>query len=151
MKVFRFMSNNEFNKFRNGDTLTNTTKFQGRTNSEGFCFLNFDEYKPEYACHFLHGAIGAFPMEKMFEAGICAVFEVDDKLLKQTYGKYLKPLTLEEYKKHKTRDMFTAKEYCTTTYNNKDFKLIKYTIPKWFDFSYEDWKWIENGTEKMEL
>lgn len=40
MKLYRYMSINEFLKLMSGEKLTNTNKFSmNRTDSEGFCFL----------------------------------------------------------------------------------------------------------------
>lgn len=82
MKVFRFMSKVEFEKYRNSFTLKNNKKHEGRTNSIGFCFLNLEEYKPEEAMHFLSG-IATFD--------VCAVFETNENL-NRTYGIYAKPI-----------------------------------------------------------
>lgn len=39
MKLYRYMSINEFLKLMSGEKLTNTNKFSmNRTDSEGFCF-----------------------------------------------------------------------------------------------------------------
>lgn len=52
MKVFRFMSKLEFEKYKNDITLINNKKHDGKTNSIGFCFLNIEEFTPEEAMHF---------------------------------------------------------------------------------------------------
>lgn len=144
MKVFRFMSKEEFEKYNKNITLKNNTKHDGKTNSVGFCFLNMEEYTPEEAIHFLSGVVS-------FD--VCAVFETEEKLNK-TYGIYAKPI---DPSGNIMEDMinlflgfnvrFTANEYCTTKYNNKTMKLIKYSEEIW-----EQWnpaeeqsklKWVE--------
>ena len=149
MKVFRFMSTEEFEKYRSGKKLKNKTNHKKqnhrKTTSIGFCFLSLDDFEPEYAYKFLTGIV---------TDEVCAVFEVDDeKKLKQSEARYNKPLTDEEDEKEMEKfnlkgdflDFFIsildvmkdlssngymmAKEYCCTKYNNKYFKLIKYAEP----------------------
>ena len=127
MKYFRFMSEEEFEKFKNGEELINEKVHQGRTNSVGFWFLNYEEYPPEQALHFLVG---------IANTEICAVFETK-RNLRKSIGIYAKPNEIKS-----NRDLladicmllygigikpFEVNEYCTTHYNNKDFKLVKYS------------------------
>jgi hypothetical protein len=146
MKIFRFMSNDEFQKFQAGEVLENTVHHQGKTNSVGFCFLNIKEFAPEKAMHFLSGIVS-------FD--ICAVFETEKKLQK-TYGIYAKPikstgnLRLDLMNLYmRLSDKFTANEYCTTKYDNKNFKLIKYSKNIWSQHEVckeqPELKWIENN------
>ena len=147
MKVFRFMSKKEFEKFQKGKILKNETIQKGKTSSVGFCFLDRDEYKPEEALHFLGGNV---------DIDICCVFETEDNLQK-SYGIY------RDYKKDNQRlaelekknflefliysfDIRTVpemkvKEYCTTSYSNKTFKLVQYAKPYYND---NNWEW-KNG------
>ena len=117
----------------NGQALVNVTSFKKeknkKTSSVGFCFLNIDDYTPEYAMHFLSGIVN-------FD--ICAIFDVDVKKLKKSEGGYAKPIKetgnyIEDLLNFLQRyeDNFIATEYCTNTYNNKDFKLIKYSENVW--------------------
>lgn len=142
MKVFRFMSNEEFQKYKCGSKLKNAKVHKGKTNSIGFCFLNLDEYKPEEAMHFLSGIVSY---------DICAVFETTKKLNK-TYGVYAKPLEFDEdiildliNLFNGWSEKFTATEYCCTSYSNKDFKLLKYSKNIWSQWDrFEDqhnFKW----------
>ena len=132
MKVFRFMSNYEFEQYRSGKTLINKKdhhqETKRRTNSIGFCFLDINDYKPEKALHFLSGIVN-------FD--ICAVFETD-KILNKTWGTYAKPIKsngnpLEDILRvlNGFNEQFTSTEYCITEYNNEDFKLIKYSQNIW--------------------
>lgn len=128
MKVFRFMSKLEFEKYKNDITLINNKRHDGKTNSIGFCFLNIEEFTPEEAMHFLSG-IATFD--------VCAVFETEEKLNK-TYGIYAKPIKstgnpFEDLLNLFSgfTDNFTANEYCVTEYSKKTMKLLKYSEEIW--------------------
>lgn len=117
MRIFRFMSKKEFDKLINGEKLINNTKHDGRTNSEGFCFMEGD---PELAFDFLSGVVSE---------DICVVFETE-KELKETYGIYADPYG-------SFFETITEDELCTNTYNKDDFKIIKMAIPD----IWEEWNW----------
>ena len=128
MIIFRFMSKNEFEKYRSGEILKNEKIHQGKTNSIGFCFFNIEDFKPERAMHFLSGVV---------TLDICAVFETSKKLNK-TMGTYAKlppssGSAIIDYIRimNGIIERFDATEYCTTMYNNKDFKLLKYSDDIW--------------------
>lgn len=116
MKLFRFMSKHEYYKYLTGDTLTNNKIHQGRTNSRGFCFLNCDEHNPNEAIHFLSGIVNL---------DICCIFETKRKL-KKTYGIYASTCKTIEDILNDSLGTQKIDEYCTTTYNNKNFKLLSY-------------------------
>lgn len=145
MKVFRFMSYEEFEKYKKGQVLVNNTKHTGKTNSVGFCFLDADEIDVKKALHFLSG-IASFD--------VCAVFETNKKLNK-TYGEYAKPI--KEYNKENPlesimdllthsadipENRMTINEYCTKKYSKADFRLIKYSENIW-----NQWNIIDNQKE----
>lgn len=135
MQVFRFMSKNEFKKYMDGENLYNNTKHKAKTNSTGFCFFNNYDFRPEFAWKFLKGAI--FP-------DICVVFEVNSSLLRKGYGIYSDPnKTLYELINFIPK-MIKVSEYCTGKYNNKTFKLVKYTTNN-LDFlkNYNNFEWRE--------
>lgn len=116
MKIFRFMSYKEFEKYMNGENLYNNTKHKAKTNSIGFCFFDINDFSPEFAWRFLKGAI--FP-------DICVVFEVDETLLRKGYGIYSDPnKTLYELMNFIPK-MIRVSEYCTENYNKEVFKLMK--------------------------
>lgn len=124
---------------KNGETLRNNKKHTCKTNSVGFCFLDMEDFDPKEALHFLSGVVS-------FD--VCAVFETD-KELNKTYGEYAEPIkptgSLAEDMFNliiNFSNTFTATEYCTTEYNNKDFKLIKYIENLW-----EQWQPREIQTE----
>lgn len=128
MKVFRFMSKIEFEKYRNGFTLKNNKRHDGRTNSVGFCFLSIEDFTPEETMHFLNG-IATFD--------VCAVFETKENLNK-TYGVYAKPIKstgnlMEDWIKLLCgfNDRFKANEYCITEYDKNKMRLIKYSEDIW--------------------
>ena len=144
MKVFRFMNQQEFDEFQKGTKLKNDNKHIGyKTTSVGFCFLNLEDFEPEYVIHFLSGMVGL---------DICAVFETDEKNLNKGRAFYHKP-----YENEPTEWDFLSTllgmdvikpmmvtEYSTTEYSNEKFKIVKYAKPKLFDFTYEKWDWKEN-------
>lgn len=135
MKIFRFMSYKEFEKYMNGENLYNNTKHKAKTNSIGFCFFDINDFSPEFAWRFLKGAI--FP-------DICVVFEVDETLLRKGYGIYSDPnKTLYELMNFIPK-MKRVSEYCTENYNKETFKLVKYTTNE-LDFlrNYKNFEWRE--------
>lgn len=137
MKVFRFMSKEEFEKFNNGEQLYNYKKhIENKTTSTGFCFFDLKDYKPHESIHFLNGIVN-------FD--ICAIFETNKDNLKERYGRYHKQNTL--LIPCIFPQVFYATEYCTIKYNNKDFKLIKYSEDIWKQWSIseeqKDFNWIE--------
>ena len=146
MKVFRFMSKEEFEKFNNGEILYNDTKHIAKTASIGFCFFNLKDYKPHEAVHFLSGLVS-------FD--ICAVFEVNKNKLEESWGIYHKPiepaltgnLFLDILNSLYSNEKFTATEYCTTKYSNKDFKLISFSTNIWEQYdkleNQKELKWNE--------
>lgn len=147
MKIFRFMSIEEFEKYLNNETLKNETVQGGKTNSIGFCFLNLEDHAPKDALHFLSGIVS-------FD--ICAVFEVDEKLLNKTWGVYASPIKkIEDDLAYLINifngfhETFKTPEYCTTTYNKKDFRLVKYTTNIWGQYDLQknqrELLWIDGG------
>lgn len=140
MKLFRFMSKKEFIKYMNGETLVNTTDHNRdnnkMTNSVGFCFFNYVNYKPEEMLHSVTG---------ITSISICCVFETQRKYVRKTMGRYMKTVDKEKM----LRKSFIADEYCTTEYSKERFKLIKYTSPDWFN--EDNWKWKEIQFEKHVL
>jgi hypothetical protein len=145
------MSADEFEKYKNGNKLINYKFHNGKTNSVGFCFVSCEDFSPEEAMHFLSGVVN-------FD--ICAIFEVDKKLLHKTYGIYAEPLkkfeenfSIEELINTLQGNGKTIKidEYCTTFYNKSAFKLIKYSQDIWNQWNpfemQKELKWEENNNE----
>lgn len=132
MQIFRFMSYDEFNKYRSGKVMRSkkdhSKKYGSKTSSKGFCFLDTEDFTPEQAMHFLSGIVS-------FD--VCAVFETDE-ILNKSFGIYaehiesdidlLKLLVLGIEKS------FKATEYCTTEYDKRRYKLLKYSKDIWKQF-----------------
>lgn len=138
MKLFRFMSKEEFNKYINGQTLTNITDHNKdnnqKTNSIGFCFFNYAQYKPEEMLHSLTGIVSL---------NICCIFETSRNNVKRTQGRYSRAINRNSF----LRETIIAHEYCTTEYSRGTFKLIKYAIPDWYE--WDNWKWEDNYGKKI--
>lgn len=131
MKLFRFMSNEEFKKYCKGEKMLNTTNHNKdnckKTNSIGFCFFNFAEYKPEEMLHSVFGIVSC---------NVCCIFETDRKNVRRTYGRYSQAINKDSLE----RKTIIAHEFCTTEYDKDTFKLLKYAIPDWFN--WDKWNWI---------
>lgn len=117
MQVMRFMSAVELEKFRAGELLENLTDHHmqngQKTESVGFCFLDYDEYDEQYAYHFLSGIVST---------EVVAIFEVPDEFvkgLKKGVGRFAQP-------GGKFHDSMNVTEYFTERYHNKALKLVKY-------------------------
>lgn len=121
MEIFRFMSKKEFDKLIKGEELKNNKKHEGRTGSKGFCFMKTEDNAPEYAYEFLTGVV---------DDDVCVVFETESALNK-SWGVYADPYG-------SFFSTITEDEYCTTTYNIEDFKIIKIAIP---EFNKDEWEW----------
>ena len=131
MKLFRFMSNEEFKKYCKGEKMLNTTNHNkdnyNKTSSIGFCFFNFAEYKPEEMLHSVFGIVSC---------NICCIFETDRKNVRRTYGRYSQAIN----KDSSQRRIIIAHEYCTTKYSKDNFRLLDWAIPDWFN--WDKWNWI---------
>ena len=134
MKLFRFMSKEEFIKYSNGIELVNEVDHSKdrdkKTNSIGFCFFNFAHYKPEEMFHNVTG---------ITSWDICAIFETERKYVRKSWGRYSQAIS----KNSLQRKTIIAEEYCTTKYSNKTFKILEYAIPDWFN--WDSWEWRKYG------
>ena len=132
MKLFRFMSLKEFEKYATGQVLMNKTDHNKdnnqKTNSVGFCFFNYAHYKPEEMLHSLTGIV---------TLDVCCIFETKIKNVHKSYGRYSRAKSKDIF----IRESFIATEFCTTEYSNKDFKLLEYAEPNWLN--WEKWDWIK--------
>lgn len=132
MKLFRFMSREEFIKLVNGEDLENNTVHEGHTESIGFCFMEEDVCNnPEYAYEFLSGVVSE---------DICVRFETEVKL-KEGYGIYADPYG-------SFWDTIIKTEYSITKYNNKDFKILEFAIPVSI-VDNEEWQWTTDIKEMI--
>lgn len=127
MKVFRFMSQEEFNKLQKGEVLTNTSEhLESNTTSVGFCFMDCEDYSPESTYEFLAGVVSE---------DVVVQFEVDESLLTKSEGTYAAPL-IDDVSWFSTMNV---DEYCCTSYSNKDFKILSYAKPEFaFDFDWTE-------------
>lgn len=129
MRVFRFMSMDEFKKYQIGDTLSNDKKHHDcgqKTDSVGFCFMDCDDHCPECAYEFLSGIVSD---------DVCVVFEVDESLLTKSEGTYAAPLINDDVGWFSTMNV---DEYCCQSYDKTNFKLLKYC----FNVSWDNFNWI---------
>lgn len=130
MKLFRFMSFEEFKKFDDGEELINNTDHNkdnnNKTNSIGFCFFNYAHYKPEEMLHSVFGVV---------TCNVCCIFETDRKNVRRTYGRYSQAID----KNTLDRRIIIAHEYCTTKYSKENFKLLQWAIPEWSN--WDNWEW----------
>lgn len=137
MKVFRFMSQEEFNKYLDGEKLVNTTDHRNNfSGSVGFCFFKYRDLNdyvsgsisPEYAYEFMNGVA---------TMDVVAVFETDQELTK-SYGRYADPYG-------SFFDTIWKDEYCTEEYSRDTFRLIKYGHIEYDDEEFEPkaiWNYI---------
>ena len=125
MRVFRFMSMDEFKKYQIGNILSNDKNHRDygqKTESVGFCFMDCDDYCPECAYEFLSGIVSD---------DVCAVFEVDESLLTKSSGTYASPLIDDDVSWFSTMDV---DEYCCQSYDKNNFKLIAYCFNSNFNW-----------------
>lgn len=139
MKLFRFMSKEEFDKFIEGEKLVNYkdhNKEGQKTNSIGFCFLNYAQYKPEEMLHSLTNIVSM---------DTCCIFETKRENVRRTYGRYSKAINKDSFE----RTTIIAHEYCTTEYSKETFTLLKYAIPDWYNWEEWNWREIKNGRSNV--
>ena len=129
MKVMRFMSSAEFEKYLTGEVLQNYEKHRARTDAVGFCFLDAEEYTANDAYHFLSGVVSP---------EVCAIFEVDNVPFKEGTGQFADPaansLGIMAIFDISTIDV---KEYSITEYSRNEFKLVQYCDNFAWNFSDE--------------
>lgn len=126
MKLYRYMSTDEFTKMIAGINLVNKNTFtNNRTESAGFCFLseNTNGYTPVEAILFLQGIV---------TNDVLVEFTVDPKLVSKSSGVYIDPVE---------DGLLIIDEYCTVSYNRDLFKPCKYALVEnsgkaiWYDFN----------------
>lgn len=125
MRVTRFCSLAEYNKFMSGETLTNNTDHfkngKGGSISVGFCFTDDD---PQTAWRYLKGIV--YPE-------ICMILDIDRSLLRESRGKYA------DYSNGQDGSHACLKrEYCLTQYSCKTATLVKTLTPEQFTTSPEE-------------
>lgn len=123
MKLTRFCSLEEFQKFIGGEKLINKTNHSKEngcvTSSIGFCFSKDD---PKTAWQYLKGIVSY---------DICMVVDIQESRLTKSYGRY------PDYSNGQLGETLCLKpEYCITSYSNKNATLIK--VLKTPDFASSD-------------
>ncbi len=131
MILHRFMSEREFDRFKNGEVLGNNTdhhKSGKHTDSVGFCF--FPE-EPDDAIRWLSGIV---------TDDVCATFDVPEHLVRKSRGTYCDDDASDNSLGAVLEDLFSAMmggementvlmekvEYCCTEYSNETFRLLSY-------------------------
>lgn len=111
MKVTRFCSQCELDKYLSGETLTSDKDHyrggKGGSTSVGFCFTT-DE--PHAAWRYLKGIV---------TAEVCIVIDIDKKHLRKSTGKYVDYSAGIGYKS------CLKTEYCTREYSKQNSRLLK--------------------------
>lgn len=119
MKLTRFCSQAEYEKFMAGETLTNHTDHyrggKGGSTSVGFCFT---DDPPKTAWRYLKGTVSS---------EVCMMMDIPKEMLKISTGKYA------NYSNGQLGTLSCLKrEFCLTTYSNKTVKLVKVLHPEEF-------------------
>ena len=146
MKVYRYMSREEFTKLINGTSLHNpTVRDTDYSTSCGFCFLaetttfvtfNFDgeeqtfEYTPEDCSSFLGGIV---------TEEVLVEFEVmDPQLLRSDFATYMNPISTEY------EETIYITEYSCHTYDRTVLRPLRYKLCKPNGYTYWDrMPWIQ--------
>ena len=135
MILHRFMSEHEFDQFRQGELLENDTDHRKNgefTDSVGFCF--FPE-EPADAIRWLSGIV---------TDDVCATFDVPDHLVTKSRGTYCDPDKSDNSFGAVLTDIYSAMmgwgmegtvtmdktEYCCTAYSARGFKLLRFEYSK---------------------
>ena len=123
MKVFRFMSNEEYEKLMKGENLVNESKHKAHTTSVGFCFMDLKDNPPEVAFHYLIGLVSP---------EVCVIFNVKNKsILNKAYGRYT------DINSKRLFATCIREEYYTTKYNKNDLEPIM--VSKKIDYGLFDY------------
>lgn len=141
MKVFRYMSESEFLKYQNKDSLINEMNQSTicKTTSKGFCFGIGGKKEAQKAFEYLLGVV---------THEIVCIFEVDDSILVKSVGVYRDPDkdNLTEVNFANIFDNVPLKEIeerCITNYNYENLKLVSYCKDVTYRFFNPNWKWID--------
>lgn len=124
IRLIRFMSKEEFDKYKAGEILTNYTDHKrdlgARTGSKGFCFflIGDDLTEADRMLRYLHGIA---TLDKVLVA------ETARKNVRESLGEYLDTeKTLDDvFNSDKPKvPMIERTEYCTTWYSNRNFVQV---------------------------
>jgi hypothetical protein len=147
LRVCRFMSQKEFERFIRGDVLINRTdwKSEGRkTTAKGFCFFPAgpDDPEPEDRIAYLTGVVCM---------DVCAVFDTNVNDLNSSLGRYSDPdvplSSITEILSGRLGGIQWVQEYSCETYSNKKFRLVKAGAPDvWRNsISWHAWAMHQDG------
>jgi len=137
MIVFRFMSNEEFEKYKAGEIIEGRRQ---KSESDSFgkyviCFMPIGgditdmseiECEPERAYEYLDGIVSD---------EICAVFQASDDIFEKGRGKYLNPYDVPAFMR--------VQEVYSPLYQKNDFTLLSYCKNAHCVWNKDD-KWIWN-------
>ncbi len=131
MKLYRYMSVREFDKYYRGDTIVGKRSYNARTNSEGVCFLGENVNAME-AYKFLNGIV---------TEQILVEFEVlDDTLITEAWGVYANP-----YPTTWLNEIMTVKEMNMPFYNKALLKAKRIAFAKREEEAYIGHDFYEKG------
>lgn len=128
MKLYRYMSINEFNKMLAGIDIIGKTHLNARTVSVGVCFLgeNTEGFMPEECIEFLSGIV---------DNDVLVEFSVQNaENITESFGIYAKPFC--DYD-----ETILVTEYCISKYNRDTFIPTRYAIvecwnhAKWYSIN----------------
>ena len=122
MRYVRFMSQDELDKYKAGETLKNVTDWRKKgqvTSSIGFCFFG-DDVAPEKRMEYLTGVV---------DLDCVAVFECIDGKMKKSSGRYRDPdkdVCVDPFDfLFNPPEMMRVDEYCTEMYSRETMRLVR--------------------------
>ena len=118
IRIFRFMSKSEFNKFLNEKNLLNQKDFskEARSSSRGFCFLEKGQISPEESLEYLSGIVNT---------DICAVFDIPIRNMSRSSGAYSSnDATIADVMYG--YGLVSLEEWCIEKYNSSMATLVEF-------------------------
>ena len=138
MRIYRFMSQEELDRYLAGETLENRTEWEremhNRSSSVGFCFFGDDD-PIESRLRYLSGVV---------DFTVIAEFEADNRKLEQSVGWY-RDLSKDDGISWPVPTR-AVKEYCTKRYSRESFRLIRAGTVMQSGWKWEI-KWTSDGSE----
>ena len=134
MKIYRYMSKNEFDLYSAGKEIIGKEHNGCKTTSVGVCFLpeivrfvsgeETYEWNPEMCLDFLTGIVSKDEILVEFET---------DKEMTISKGTYADPIDICDW-----FATITIKELCTPSYSAKDCKALRYKVNGiWYEYEKE--------------
>lgn len=154
MILHRYMSEQEFDAYRNGKVLKNTTvhsKNGAHTDSVGFCFFPED---PDEAIRCLRGIVND---------DVCVTFDIPDGEVKESRGLYCDHDKSDDSWEAVVEDILNyasgkamenvvtieKTEYCCTKYSSKTFRLVDYHYSERLLFQKKVLKELERTKDEL--